>query len=169
MKHGAHMDNIALRKIRVFILILTVLQIQACAGYIEYGKDFSTVDQFEVLYTDTRKSPYDKNTKYFDANISKQEVLDSWGSPYSIEIQGGREFGTREVWKYHRGIAMRGIAPIIIIPVPLPLIWWPEGWDTTTVRFKDDIVIAAESRSRSFNDGYVCLVVFCTDYPIRLH
>ncbi len=157
------------KRIRVFILILTFSQIQACAGYIEYEKDFTTVDQYGALYTDTNNSPYDKSTRYYDAKISKQDVLNSWGKPYAIEIQGGREFGTREIWKYHRGIAMRGLAPIVIIPVPLPLIWWPEGWDTTTVKFKDDIVISASSRGYSFNDGYVCLLFLCTDYPVDLH
>lgn len=153
---------------RAIILIFTISLIQACAGYISYEKDFTTVDQFDDLYTDTKNAPYDKSTRYYDAIISKQDVLNSWGKPYAIEIRGG-QYGTSEIWKYHRGIAMRGIAPVVIIPVPLPLIWWPEGWDTTFVKFKGDIVISASSRGYSFSDGYVCLLILCTDYPIKLH
>lgn len=162
--------NISFKRTRAIILICTISLLQSCAGYIEYKKGFSTVDQFGALYADTKSTPYNTTTRYYDAKISKQEVLNSWGDPYAIEVRGGREFGTSEIWMFHRGgIAMRGIAPIVLIPVPLPLIWWPEGWDTTYVKFKDDIVISAWSSDYSFNDGYVCLLIICTDYPIDLH
>lgn len=155
-----------IKRIQATILILAVSLVQACAGYIEYGKDYNTVDHFDGLYEDTKNTSYDKKTYYYDAKINKQDVLNSWGKPYTIEIQGSRG-ETREIWKYHRGIEMRGFAPILIIPVPLPLFWWPEGWDTTTVKFDGDIVVSASSSDYSFNDGYVCLLVFCGDYPMN--
>lgn len=153
-----------------------MLSLQGCTGYALYEQSHYD-DIFSDLYREVRNKDYLRDMpsqRYSDKRITKKELIKTWGMPYDIKVRGssyhsGSAF--TETWYYSRGIRWGGLAPILIVPVPIPIFWWFEGAGTVHVSFVDGVVVGATEPTYAFNDGVICLFLppLCDSYPVKIH
>src|SRR6266550_6286090 len=77
-------------------------------------------------------------------------LQDHWGKPAGITHAGANNLG--EIWTYRYGAIWEGIAPIVLVPVPLAL---PVAREKVRFLLRDDrIISAARTESRTVGGAY---------------
>jgi len=152
-------------------IVFTLFGLSGCVGYSTYGPGASTFnsDDGELIYDVTGEN---NALDYRQQRITKTDVITAWGKPENISIRSWNineeRFDNREYWKYKRDISFGGFAPTIIFPIPI--FWWPSGYYTTTVVFRDERVVRLYKQSGEFRAGYTCVLpIFCWEGEFRLH
>ena len=92
-------------------------------------------------------------------------LQDHWGKPASITHEGANDPG--EIWTYKYDVIWEGIAPMVLVPIPLGL---PVGREKVRFLLRDDRIISAthtEPRTVGGAYGFImgpCGLVFAGAY-----
>jgi len=142
-------------------LILLLLFLNGCAGYSIYGDRGSVESNDSVFFEEVTNISYlsDQNANYRKTNISNADVIGKWGQPdniksykYTVEygtIESPAVYDEGERWIYKKGLSFGGFMPIVIIPIPL--FWWPAGFNETYVHFNNGYVSHVTKQSNEMD------------------
>jgi hypothetical protein len=81
---------------------------------------------------------------------TKAEILLRLGKPKREYTEGSREF-----WVYNNDLALRGLIPVLIVPIPLVI---PVGMNQSFVEFENDHVVGFTiEQAKAY--GFVCVLI----------
>lgn len=155
---------------KVVIILLSLSIFSGCAGYSVYGDTGRRERHDAGLFKETTDMYYssDQEANYRKTIISNADVIEVWGLPDSIEpYKYTLEYATSdapaayeegEKWTYEKGLSFGGFMPILIIPIPL--FWWPNGFNETYVHMRNGYVTHVTKQSNEMDLKYLCVFPF---------
>lgn len=133
---------------RFFLLLLATSLLTACVGAgaiynheaAEPGVALSTARARLIRFRPDEDVPV----------LQKSDLLQAWGKPDSVEVQGNEER-----WIYHDTLRWNGLMFFVVIPVPLMV---PVGHDYVAITFRGDVPVSIETKSEG-SSGAICPVI----------
>ncbi len=92
----------------------------------------------------------------------KNSALKYWGEPDS---KSQSDAGGDEEWTYRGGVAWRGVAIWVVIPIPLMV---PVGHNTARMRFSPSGELIGGRAERADEKGLVCFLIYLECNPEEL-
>lgn len=129
------------KNMRVIGIAVLMLLLSGCAGVMTvHNPDTEIKDlNFKLASKGFLNTDATENSNY-----TKKSVLEIWGKPDSIKVNGAKE-----QWKYNQtGLAWAGLIPVIIVPIPLLV---PVGKNGVVLVFQDELLISAIKNQREGN------------------
>ena len=134
--------------LRVSLPILSGICLSGCFGV---SSHLSTIE-------DTQKFAY------YDAGRGgmvkdKESALKQWGEPISkvqLDDDGSEE------WTYHGGLAWRGVAIWLVVPIPLMV---PVGHNAAKMHFSPSGELVRGTAERAEEKGIVCWLIYMECNP----
>jgi len=117
---------------RTFAACLMLSVLSGCVGVLAYTRTEKGFEHSASFGISDRVGEYGRAPYRKERDISKSDVLTSWGTPKRKFNKDGLEY-----WTYDYDVAWRGLVFWLVFPVPLLV---PVGYNETIVEFNGDNV-----------------------------
>ena len=129
-------------------LFLSCCCISGCVGFSSHLGTEKTSQQFAYYEAKRGGLVTDKNS-----------ALEYWGEPTSrvqLDADGDEE------WTYRAGLAWRGVAVWVLVPIPLMV---PVGHNTAEMRFAPSGELISSSAEAANEKAFVCFLIYLQCNP----
>ena len=159
---------------KLVVTLLSLCILSGCAGYAVYGDTGRKELHNAALFGETTDMRYasGQGSHYRAAKISSTDVIEVWGQPDSIKpynhtlkyatSDSPAVYEEGEKWTYKKGLSFGGFMPIVIIPIPL--FWWPNGFNETYVHMRNGYVSHVTKQSNEMDLKYLCVIPFSLEF-----